>query len=236
MEDGDFFCQDDPRWKDLLWYDKTARKSLAKVTKAFHRYVEQPDAAELLIKEADRFCETIKNIARKPYVQSSKKEGSLSQSGCWHLSAVNLLNYLGQKNQNGDWSPPALLKILRDKMLGTLTGYVGPAFADPITTITNSEIQLIKHYDFGKNGISSKNVSTSGHLSKIGRKYKTAAIVNVESHEFLEDDNDKDCHYVLAIEEYGGDIKIQDSGDQTKALLFKSYPKIFQISIYMKSR
>ncbi len=225
------YSQTDDNWKNYLWYDPKVKPLFRKITECLHKYEKEGSHGKSLLNAMNKLNDKIIEIVNKgEYKHKHTNEGSMHESGCWHMSIANMLAIFKIKLDGRLADPITLLWALKEHNLGSLTGFVEHSFVDPLSLITKDKVQLVKYRSFGAEGVGKKNKALLGLLNEIDEN--TCAIVNVGAHEFQSSNTD-DCHYVLLPHFNEGDYCAIDTNYSHKINLFDEYDdKIHQVSLY----
>jgi hypothetical protein len=197
------YRQNDKQWSRLRWYHPELEAAVISLTEIAHK-------------------------SRNALIGTSTDDSTLGQSGCWHVSVASMLSHFGVTYQKQEFTPSTLLEALREEQLGTLSGYVGRPFIDPISIVTKSKVCLHQYDDFGPKGVSLTNNNLQAMLANVDGK-NCCAIANVRSHEYL---GRKDSHYVLIYGQDSSDYVMHDPSQVENKQLFKYYKRVFQLSLY----
>jgi hypothetical protein len=202
------YFQSDPRWRDLPWYDPAIDEAIKKLTSLLHR----ESASSRRARGAD---------------------GTLGIDGCWHVAIASMLAQFGIRSKGKLYDPTVLVHALRDRMLGTLSGYVQDPFVDPLSLITLGRVQLWRYRDFLRKGIKASDAELSNLLAEVDGQH-VLAIANVGEHEFIEPKGNS--HYILIRRCDGDTVRIHDPGWRKYKNLLPHYNKIFQLFLYRHFR
>lgn len=231
MKTKPFYCQSDGPWSQRLWYDKKFDSAICKLTRALHAFARDTSLGGKLAEAGAEVAKVARDAGKSArYPQNTRMNASINQTGCWHVTIANMLSQMNQIHDGNDIDPGVLLDMLQEQNLGTLTGYVGRPFVDPLSILTDGRVQLSGFRDFGANGVHKNDQEIVEMLSRADGR-ECCAVVNVNRHEYFDDG---DSHYVLVAGRFGADFRMLDPDETTEKGFFEAYGRAFQVTLYRR--
>lgn len=226
-----FYSQSQGPWRQRLWYDRRFDSALLKLTRALHAFARDERLGGKLVEAGALVADVARRAGESAcYRQEAHLTASINHTGCWHVTIANMLSLMNQTSDGRDIDPGVLLDLLQEQNLGTLTGYVGRPFVDPLSILTSGRVQLQGYRDFGVKGVRKNDPELTEMLSRADGR-GCCAVVNVNRHEFFDDG---DSHYVLIAGRIGADFRMLDPAETTEKGFWGAYAKAFQVTLYRR--
>jgi hypothetical protein len=231
------FRQADAQWRGLLRHAGGITDTLRDLDAALtdHHHAKHKRGAHKVWRafaaftgELDRFMAGLAPARHVDYLEYDY--------GCWDMCIATLVKRMEANFFRHDDdtamapNPRNLLLALQSWQIVTLTGYMDNLYLDPVSVVTNGQIQLIAKEDYGREGVA----MSDSQLLQAALPFadRCGIVLNVDGHEAFGDGDN--CHWIIVEPPQipGENPTLVDNvGDR------EAYPKdtpIHDIAIYAK--
>lgn len=231
-----FFSQKDPRWTYLARYHAKSADALQELDEhIFAGVLEKSGNVDYqLIWEAyGRFTAGLIELLGQGMSETSRNGYTIYDYGCWDCTISMIVDQLdGYFYEYGshkglDPTPITFIHSLRSWQVLSVIGFSYDIVVDPVSVVTQSQIQMVMHADYGARGVSVKDADVLNYA--LSKQVPLSIAVCVKGHSIL--GSKADTHWVaINPAEGGGQTIMRDPSCQGPSQF--SYRRVYEICVY----